>query len=108
MLRTIEKILIGAPSVRKEVELLELGQRPPSSSSAATDDLPNAKSLSAHDSPVLSDLDRAFVAADEESDWPEFLPAERIKPGPFDFALGTLLFADLVALGGLFFFYFAS
>jgi hypothetical protein len=67
-----------------------------------------AKSLSANDSPPLSGLDRAFVEADEESEWPEFLPMERIKPGPFYFALGALLFANLMALGCLFFFYFAS
>jgi hypothetical protein len=67
-----------------------------------------AKSLSANDSPALSGLDRAFVEADEASEWPEFLPVQRIKPGTFDFALAALLFANLVALGCLFFFYFAS
>jgi len=40
------------------------------------------------------DLDRALVEAAEEMefDWPEFLPAERIRAGITEIALGFLLF----------------
>jgi len=46
------------------------------------------------------DLDRTLVEAAEEIefDWPEFLPAERIKAGIMEIALGFVLFAALVAI----------
>jgi hypothetical protein len=49
------------------------------------------------------DLDRALVvqAAEEMSfDWPEYLPGEWITQGIVRLALGSLLFAGIVALGG--------
>jgi uncharacterized protein YjiS (DUF1127 family) len=58
----------------------------------------------------LLDLDKALVeAAGEMSfDWPESLPVERIKQGIAELALGSLLFAGVVALGSLFLLSFAS
>jgi hypothetical protein len=59
------------------------------------------------DSPASYDLDRALVEAAEEIefDWPEFLPMERIKAGITEIALGILalgilVFAAVIALGG--------
>jgi hypothetical protein len=64
---------------------------------------PNAEqeeSFPRPDSLAIYDLDRALVEAAEEIefDWPEFLPAGRIKAGITEIALGFLLFAALVAI----------
>lgn len=54
----------------------------------------------------LSDLDKALVDAAEEMtfDWPELVPVGRIASGIREIALGALLAAGLVVLGGSFFF----
>ena len=51
------------------------------------------------DSQPSCDLDSALfeVAEEMEFDWPEFLPAERIKTGLSEIALGLILFAALLA-----------
>jgi len=68
--------------------------------SATTDDWPNVKSPD-DGAPVLSQLDRAIIEAAEEMsfNWPEILPVEGIKTGITQIALGSLLFAGLVAVG---------
>ena len=62
-------------------------------------------SLSPPHSLASDDLDRALVEAAQEIefDWSEFLPAERIKAGIMEIALGFLLFAGLVASCGFHF-----
>jgi hypothetical protein len=55
------------------------------------------------DSPPLYDVDRALIDPAEEIgiDRSEFLPVERIKAGIIEIALGSLLFAGLIAFCAL-------
>ena len=70
--------------------------------SAATDesvisvDSPEAESPGEEEIPEVSDLDRALLE-EMGTNWPEFLPVERIEVGIAQMALGLLLFAGLLA-----------
>jgi hypothetical protein len=94
----MESIIRGTDPSVLPANIVDLRRSAATEGFVAGVDSPEADSPGGEEIPEVSDLDRALLE-EMSTDWPEFLPVERIEVGIAQLALGLLLFAGFVAFG---------
>jgi len=94
----METIIRGTDPSVLPANIVDFRRSAATEESVASVDSPEGKWPGRERVPEAPDLDRALLE-EMSTDWPEFLPVERIEVGIAQIALGLLLFAGLLAFG---------